>query len=90
MNTINIKDIEARINTSWGDNSKILAPPTGLPAITVPIITVPMGFASGDLPAGLQILGRPNDEGMLYQMAYAYEHTTNHRRAPEGFPSVEK
>ena len=92
------ENIDALIYPSWrypaarldhaeedykGDNSQTLAPPTGLPAITVP-----MGFASGNLPAGLQILGRPNDEGMLYQMAYAYEQATNHRRAPEGFPSL--
>jgi len=92
------ENIDALIYPSWrypaarldraeqdykGDNSQTLAPPTGLPAITVP-----MGFASGDLPAGLQILGRANDEAMLYTLAYAYEQTTNHRRAPEGFPSL--
>ena len=94
------ENIDALIYPSWrypaarldradedykGDNSQTLAPPTGLPAITVP-----MGFASGNLPAGLQILGHPNDEGRLYQMAYAYEQATNHRRAPEGFPSTGK
>jgi len=68
-----------------GDNSQTLAPPTGLPAITVP-----MGFATGDLPAGLQILGRPNSEGTLYGLAYAYEQATKHRRAPAGFPVIEK
>jgi len=68
-----------------GDNSQILAPPTGLPAITIP-----MGFVSGDLPSGLQILGRVNDEAMLYKLAYAYEQATNHRRAPGGFPPTGK
>ncbi len=92
------ENIDALIYPSWrypaalleragedykGDNSQILAPPTGLPAITVP-----MGFASGDLPIGLQILARPNAEGMLYSLAYAYEQATNHRRAPKGFPSL--
>src|ERR1700760_4277787 len=32
----------------------LLSPPTGFPAITVP-----MGFARTTLPAGIQILGRP-------------------------------
>lgn len=94
------ENIDALIYPSWrfpaarldraeedykGDNSQTLAPPTGLPAITVP-----MGFASGDLPAGLQMLGRPYSEGTLYQLAYAYEQATKHRRAPSGFPAIEK
>ncbi len=66
-----------------GDNSQDLAPPTGLPAITVP-----MGFAAGDLPGGLQFLGRENAEGSLYGLAYAYEQATHHRRAPSGFGPV--
>ncbi len=66
-----------------GDNSQSLAPPTGLPAITVP-----MGFAAKDLPAGLQILGRENSEGTLYGIAYAYEQATQHRRPPAGFGTV--
>ena len=37
-----------------GDNSQLVAPATGLPAVTVP-----MGFSYGTLPAGLQMLGRP-------------------------------
>ncbi|MBL4871452.1 MAG: amidase, partial [Robiginitomaculum sp.] len=66
-----------------GDNSQTLAPPTGLPAITIP-----MGFASGDLPAGLQILGKPNSEASLYQYAYAYEQATRHRHAPNLFGAL--
>jgi len=100
LDAMNRENIDALIYPSWrfpaarldraeadykGDNSQTLAPPTGLPAITVP-----MGFAAGDLPAGLQLLGRPNAEGTLYQMAYAYEQATNHRRAPKGFPAIEK
>jgi amidase len=66
-----------------GDNSQRLAPPTGAPAITVP-----MGFSYGHLPAGLQILGRPYAEGLLFKYAYAYEQGTHHRRPPEGFPAL--
>ncbi len=66
-----------------GDNSQLVAPATGMPAITVP-----MGFSYGDLPAGLQILGRPYAEGLLFKYAYAYEQGTHHRRPPEGFPPL--
>ena len=64
-----------------GDNSQVVAPATGMPAITVP-----MGFTYGNLPAGLQILARPYDELLLFRFAYAYEQGTHHRKPPEGFP----
>jgi amidase len=66
-----------------GDNSQGLVPSAGLPAITVP-----MGFTYGDLPAGLQIAGRPYSEGLLFGLAYAYEQGTRHRRPPTGFPAA--
>ena len=66
-----------------GDNSQTLIPPAGLPAITVP-----MGFTYGDLPAGLQIAGRPYAEGLLFGLAYAYEQGTRHRRPPDRFPPL--
>ena len=66
-----------------GDNSQLVAPATGTPAITVP-----MGFTNGVWPAGLQILARPYDEGLLFRYAYAYEQATRHRRPPEGFPPL--
>lgn len=68
-----------------GDNSQLVAPATGMPAITVP-----MGFTYGDLPAGLQILGRPYDDGRLLGFAYAYEEGTHRRRPPGGFPPLER
>jgi len=64
-----------------GDNSQGLIPAAGLPAITVP-----MGFTYGNLPAGLQIAGRPYSEGLLFALAFAYEQGTKHRRPPGGFP----
>jgi amidase len=63
-----------------GDNSQILSPQTGFPAITVP-----MGFTYGSLPAGLTILGRAFSEPMLIRFAYAYEQATKHRHPPERF-----
>jgi Asp-tRNA(Asn)/Glu-tRNA(Gln) amidotransferase A subunit family amidase len=60
-----------------GDNNQVIAPHTGQPAITVP-----MGFSSGTLPAGLQFLGRMYDEPTLIKLAYSYEQGTKHRKPP--------
>ncbi len=60
-----------------GDNSQIIAPHTGQPAFTVP-----MGFVEGNLPAGLQFLGRMYAEPTLVGLCYAYEQATRHRRPP--------
>jgi Asp-tRNA(Asn)/Glu-tRNA(Gln) amidotransferase A subunit family amidase len=68
-----------------GDNSQLVAPATGMPAVTVP-----MGYSYDHLPAGLQILGRPYSEGLLIGLAYAYEQATLHRRPPVGFPELDK
>ncbi|WP_419162661.1 amidase [Candidatus Palauibacter sp.] len=66
-----------------GDNSQRVAPATGMPAITVP-----MGYTYGSLPAGLQILARPYDEGLLFRLAFGYEQGTHHRRPPDGLPEI--
>lgn len=39
----------------------------------IPGLSVPCGLTSGNLPAGLQILGRPFAEETLMRVAYAYE-----------------
>ncbi len=72
--------IDHAIEQYAGDNSQLIAPATGLPAVTVP-----MGNTYGDLPAGLQMLGRPYSEGLLIRLAYSYEQATRHRRPPERF-----
>ena len=41
---------------------------TGLPAMTVPC-----GFTAASLPIGLQLIGRPFEEQLLFQAAIAYE-----------------
>lgn len=60
-----------------GDNSQIIAPHTGQPAFTVP-----MGFTNGNLPAGLQFLGRMYSEPTLIKLTYSYEQGTKHRVPP--------
>lgn len=66
-----------------GDNSQILSPHTGFPAITVP-----MGFTDENLPAGLQIVGKLFGEPDIIRFAYAFEQATKHRRPPENFPPL--
>jgi aspartyl-tRNA(Asn)/glutamyl-tRNA(Gln) amidotransferase subunit A len=41
---------------------------TGLPAMSIPC-----GFTSAGLPIGLQLIGRPFEEALLFQVAYGYE-----------------
>ena len=93
------QNVEALIYPSWtnpprkvgdleseqGNNSSIIAPMTGQPAITVP-----MGYTHDTLPAGLQFLGHPFGEPALIRMAYAYEQATQHRRPPALFPPLEE
>ncbi len=46
-------------------------------------ISVPCGFTSGELPIGLQIIGKPHGEATVLRIAYAYEsHTDWHLRRP--------
>src|SRR5450759_3251428 len=71
------------LNTPHGDNSQLFSPSTGFPAITVP-----MGYTRGQLPAGLQLLGRAWAEPTLIGLAYSYERATQHRRAPASAPPL--
>jgi len=63
-----------------GDNNQIIAPHTGQPTITVP-----MGYCKGNLPSGIQFLGRMFNEATLIQLVYAFEQGTHHRKPPIGF-----
>jgi Asp-tRNA(Asn)/Glu-tRNA(Gln) amidotransferase A subunit family amidase len=66
-----------------GDNSQVLSPQTGFPAITVP-----MGFTHGMLPAGLTFLGPAFSESTLIRYAYDFEQTTGQRKDPPLFPPL--
>lgn len=49
----------------------------------VPGISVPCGFTSGNLPIGLQLIGRHFDEETLLKASFAYEQSTEwHERKP--------
>ncbi len=52
---------------------------------TVPAINVPCGFKDG-LPVGLQIIGKPFDEGTILRLAYRYQQITDHHKK---FPLID-
>lgn len=95
VTTMDRLELDALIYPSWsnpprkigdsesphGNNSPVIAPHSGQPAITVP-----MGYFDNSLPLGLQILGRPFSEQKLFQFAFAYEQSTRHRKPPPLFP----
>ena len=58
------------LNTPHGNNSQRLSPPTGFPAITVP-----MGFVRDTLPVGLQVFGRAWSEPTLIKIVDGYART---------------
>jgi amidase len=60
-----------------GVNSSEISPHTGQPAFTVP-----MGYTSGNLPIGLEFLGRMYAEPTLIKLTYSYEQGTKHRIKP--------
>jgi len=50
----------------------------------IPAISVPCGFTKKGMPVGLQILAKPFNEELLFQVAYAYEQSTPwHKMKPK-------
>jgi len=65
----------------------------GVPALNtflvyVPVITVPAGFTTDNLPFGITLMGRPYDDATMIKLAYAYEQGTHHRRPPDTTPRL--
>ena len=71
------------LNTPAGDNSQVLSPASGFPAINVPV-----GFVRDELPSGMTFLGRAWSEATLIKLAYSYEQATRHRRPPASTPPL--
>jgi Asp-tRNA(Asn)/Glu-tRNA(Gln) amidotransferase A subunit family amidase len=113
-NTLQQQRLDALIYPTWnnpprrigdlqsphGNNSARISPPTGFPAITVPMgyvrPPVPNPYnptqtsrSNDQLPVGLQILGHAWSEATLIEIAYAYEQLTNHRKPPVLFPELQ-
>ena len=53
-----------------------------------PNITVPAGFIFS-LPVGISFFGRAYSEPTLIKLAYSFEQTTRHRRAPQFLPTAD-
>lgn len=51
-----------------------------------PAITVPMGFVD-ELPVGVSFFCKAWSEPLLIEIAYSYEQSTKHRKAPKFIPS---
>ena len=73
----------ARIGEPQTGTTCSLSPNSGLPAVSIPA-----GFTADLLPIGIEILGRPLSDTRLVSYAYAFEQTTNHRRAPAITPPL--
>jgi len=56
--------------------------------VYVPAITVPSGFTSANLPAGITFLGKPYSDAAMIRLAYSYEQSTHHRRPPKTTPQL--
>ena len=53
-----------------------------------PLITVPAGYAFGELPVGVIFMGRRWSEPTLIKIAFAFEQATRVRRPPKFIPSL--
>ena len=49
----------------------------------LPALSIPAGFSADGLPLGLQLMGRPFDEGTLFRLGHAFQARTDwHARVP--------
>ncbi|HSO55644.1 MAG TPA: amidase [Actinomycetes bacterium] len=53
-----------------------------------PNLTVPGGYAFGELPVGVNFIGRRWSEPTLIKLASGFEHGTRHRHAPRFLPTL--
>lgn len=78
--------IKDGVNPPWVNTKG--APHLNTFLVFVPVIAVPAGFTTDNLPAGITFMGRPYDEGIVIKLAYAYEQATHHRRPPSITPPL--
>jgi aspartyl-tRNA(Asn)/glutamyl-tRNA(Gln) amidotransferase subunit A len=46
----------------------------------LPALSLPCGFDRNGMPIGLQLVGRPFDEALLYRIGHAYQGATDHHK----------
>lgn len=83
---------ESRIDIDEGRSADILSAIikfTGMPSLTgFPAITVPCGFDEEGLPIGMQVIGKPFNEGTLFRLGKVYQGLTRfHEESPMRMPS---
>jgi amidase len=55
---------------------------------TLPAVSLPAGFTSDGLPVGIELIGKPFDEGTILRVAYALERDLQPRRRPATTPAL--
>ncbi|MBI9012112.1 MAG: amidase [Clostridiales bacterium] len=77
------KQLVCKVGGSQNERNGVLASVTGFPSICVPAgFSDPTEDAKLGVPIGMEILGRPFSEGILIEIAYAYEKVSKVRQAP--------
>ncbi len=84
--------IDAPYVTLQGESYRVRGPGSGMisrntspmNATGLPAISTPCGFNGQGLPIGVQFIGRPFEEGLLFQVADAYEKVSPARGATPG------
>lgn len=73
----------ARVGDPQPGSSCTVSAHSGLPAFSIPA-----GFTPDGVPVGVELLGKPFEEGKLIAMAYAFEQAVKPRKAPPRTPSL--
>ncbi|MGH2603462.1 MAG: amidase family protein, partial [Dehalococcoidia bacterium] len=56
---------------------------TPINLVGLPSLALPCGFDGQGLPIGMQVIGRPFDESLLFRTGHAYQRVTDwHKRRP--------
>lgn len=83
------KCLVAKVGASQAERNGALAAVTGFPAITLPAgFSTPTAEAPAGVPIGIEFLSRPWSEPTLFAIAYAFEQTTEVRKAPYSTPPL--
>ena len=73
-------DDDEQVEYTYGRQARAPFNVTGGPAMSVPV-----GFSKSGLPLGMQLVGKPFSEAVLYRTAYAYEQAVNWGDTHPGF-----
>ena len=71
-------DLEEKYTTADFPTNTVIASQALCPAVSVP-----GGLTDDGVPVGVELLGKPYDEGRLLELAYAYEQAADPRTPPE-------